>query len=537
MTRQHSNYQGANVVVAGYVRRSSHMQADNYSLDAQKRAIVDECKRRDLPAPIFYEDDERSARGEQIVKRPAFKRLLEDAESGRVNMIMVHTLDRWSRNVMVTLQSFRILADNRTAFVSLSEHIDYSSPEGKLQLTILAAFAAYFSDMLAKHTSKGKGERAAQGLYNGDVPFGYKRVGPKLPPERDPVNYPGLRMIGEMRLQGVSAEKIADAVNAAGYRTGSKRFGERLFTGDTITAVLRNVFYAPYAPDDDRGIIMYHGEKHRGQHPAAFTYEEWHQIRAVTLSMHHNANRPETARRVYELAGYIACVHCGLTLRCQGHNKTGHTYYRDTAKTRRLPCPTSGDLTVRADLARTQFGDLLKGLVLPSTWRETIRQKMIAAAEAAGVNTVAIEREKERLKLKRGRILKQHREGYIDDEEMQGELAAVELTLRDLELPDVDGVKLDEVIAAGERMPGIAALWDIAEVEERRDMVMLLLEPGGLSYDLEQKVIAAIQPRPAFLPILRLLDEVVEFDEARGLLVTKSWQDRNRRDSNPRSSA
>src|SRR2546425_4440634 len=45
--------------------------------------------------------------------------------------------------------------------------------------TILAAFAAYFSDMLAKHTSKGKGERAAQGLYNGDVPFGYRWTGPK----------------------------------------------------------------------------------------------------------------------------------------------------------------------------------------------------------------------------------------------------------------------------------------------------------------------------------------------------------------------
>ena len=59
---------------------------------------------------------------------------------------------------------------SRTPFISLSEHIDYSTPEGMLQLMILAAFAAYFSDMLSKHTSKGKGERAAQGLYNGDIP-------------------------------------------------------------------------------------------------------------------------------------------------------------------------------------------------------------------------------------------------------------------------------------------------------------------------------------------------------------------------------
>lgn len=166
----------------------------------------------------------------------------EDAEAERIQIIMVHTLDRWSRNVMVTLQSFRILADHHIAFISLSEHIDYSAPEGRLQLTILAAFAAYFSDMLARHTSKGKGERAAQGLHNGDIPFGYRWVGAKLPLEYDPKTFPGLRLIGELRMQGMSAERIATAVNAAGYRTGSKRFGERLFTIDTINAITRNAF-------------------------------------------------------------------------------------------------------------------------------------------------------------------------------------------------------------------------------------------------------------------------------------------------------
>src|SRR5437660_3144251 len=225
MIQQPIRSESSSVVVAGYVRRSSEMQKDNYSIDAQKRAIKDGCALRGLPEPIFYEDDERSARGEQIAKRPAFKRLLDDVQAGRVQVIIVHTLDRWSRNVMVTLQSFRILAQHHTAFISLSEHIDYSTPEGRLQLTILAAFAAYFSDMLAKHTSKGKGERAAQGLYNGDVPFGYRWTGSKTPPEHDPDDFPGLRMLGELRMQGFTADEIADRLNAPGYRTGSRRSG------------------------------------------------------------------------------------------------------------------------------------------------------------------------------------------------------------------------------------------------------------------------------------------------------------------------
>ena len=81
----------------------------------------------------------------------------------------------------------------------------------------------------------------------------------------------------------------------------------------------------------------------------------------------------------------------------------------------------------------------------------------------------------------------------------------------------------------------MAALWDEATPEERREMVMLLLEPGGLYYDLELKIIAALKPRPAFLPILRMLNGVVEYDEVRGILVTENWQDRNRRASTHRS--
>ena len=535
-TIRQPNHSESSIVVAGYVQRSSEMQKDNYSIDAQKRAIRDACKLRDLPEPIFYEDDERSARGEQIAKRPAFKRLLDDIQTGHVHIVIVHTLDRWSRNVMVTLQSFRILSQSRTAFISLSEHIDYSTPEGMLQLTILAAFAAYFSDMLSKHTSKGKGERAAQGLYNGDVPFEYRWTGPKTPPEHDPDEFPGLRMLGELRMQGYTADEIAERLNAAGYRTGSKRFGARLFTSDTVTAMLRTEFYAAFAPGDDRGTVTYHNQRHRGLHQAAFTYEEWQQIRSITQSMVRKPQQQTQARRFYEFAGYVADIHCGLPLRAQGKSTTtDYEYYRDTARERRIPCPAGGHLTLRSDLVRAQFGEMLKSLLLPDNWREEIRRQMIAEAQAQGTMIDSVEREKERLKLKKTRILKQHREGYIDDEEFHGEMAAVELALHQLQTPEVNGVRLDDVLAAGEHIPGMAALWDEATPEERREMVMLLLEPGGLYYDLELKMIAALKPRPPFLPILRMLNGVVEYDEVKGILVTENWQDRNRRATNHRS--
>ena len=379
-------------------------------------------------------------------------------------VVMVHTLDRWSRNVMVTLQSFRILSQNRTPFISLNENIDYSTPEGMLQLTILAAFAAYFSDMLAKHTSKGKGERAAQGLYNGDVPFGYRWTGPKTPPEHDPETFPGLRMLGELRMQGFTADEIAEKLNLAGYRTGSKRFGQRLFTSDTVTAMLRTEFYAVGLRNPFRfSFATARAGRRRGPPGSS---------RAREISTGHCC--PSwmllrwQAKRFYEFAGYLADIHCGLALRAQGKSTTtDYEYYRDTARERRIPCPAGGHLMLRSDLVRAQFGEMLKSLVLPDNWREVIRRQMIAEAQTQGILLDSMEREKERLKLKRTRILKQHREGYIDDDEFHGEIAAVELALHQLQTPEVNGVKFGDVIQAGEHIPGMAALWDEATPDER----------------------------------------------------------------------
>ncbi len=216
-----------------------------------------------------------------------------------------------------------------------------------------------------------------------------------------------------------------------------------------------------------------------------------------------------------------------------GHPGKDYSYYKDMAKARQYPCPAGRYLQARTDLVTRQFGELLRGLRLPPYWREMIREQMLEVAKKQGLDVDWVEREKERLRLKRGRILKQHREGYIDDEEFEGEMAAVELALRAFEAPLVDGVSLEEVISAGERLPGMTALWDVATVEERRQIVTHLVKPEGLHYVVEVKEIAAITPTPEFLPVLRLLEGVIEYEEATGTLVTSRWRQRNRRASVP----
>jgi len=509
-------------IIAGYVRRSSEMQKENYSLDAQKRAIFNSLSPEERLLLVFFTDDESSARGDQIARRPEFKKLLGEVQVGRVQKIVVHSLDRWSRNVTVTLQSFRILSDHQVEFVSLTEHIDYSTAEGRLYLTFLTAFAAYSSDSVAKHTSKGKGERAAQGLHNGDVPFGYCHVGEKQPPAIDPETNLGLRMIGELRLHGCSSAEIATLINDAGYRTGSKRFGQRLFNGDTITAILRNEFFAEYAPASGYGTVTYKGQRYQGQHLATFTYEEWQRIREITRCMAGSSQGPSDVRRTYDFTKYILCAHCTTPLCAAGDGKD-KGYYRDVAKQRRLvSCPAGGNQQVRVDLVRCQFGELLKELQLPEDWRTLVQRKVQEELAAAGVDQAAQRRERERLRLKKVRTLKlSQEEGYMDEDEFRTEIASIELLMRELDNSNLNGVHLEEILQEGEHLPDMAAFWDVATPEERREIVMYLLEPEGLYYDIARACIVALRPRPVFLYLLRLVRGLEEKEGDPSLLLVQ----------------
>ena len=62
---------------------------------------------------------------------------------------------------------------------------------------------------------------------------------------------------------------------------------------------------------------------------------------------------------------------------------------------------------------------------------------------------------------------------------------------------EVGEVAYDEVREAGEHLPGMAVLWDVATPEERYEMVTMLLEPEGLFCDSESKMIAALKQHPA----------------------------------------
>ena len=110
--------------------------------------------------------------------------LLQDAKVGKFDIVVVHTIDRWSRNVGVQRQALQMLGDAKVGFASVTEDFDFTTPSGKLMLTMIGGVAEFFSDQLGVHVAKAQRYRASIGLPLGPIPFGYRT------PEAGGVSHP-----------------------------------------------------------------------------------------------------------------------------------------------------------------------------------------------------------------------------------------------------------------------------------------------------------------------------------------------------------
>jgi DNA invertase Pin-like site-specific DNA recombinase len=214
-----------------YLRVSSEEQIIGYSLPAQERAIAAYCAQHGYEIVARYRDEGKSARSDDVAKRPGFRQLITDAEARRFDVVIVHKLDRFARNRRVAFDAFHRLGSAGVGFVSIAENMDYSTPAGQLMLTMLVGLAQFYSDNLSWETKKGKGERKARGLHNGLLPFGTTKGPDGLPvidttawacdaaTRREIVPADGLQLAFELAAAGKSDREIAQTLTEAGYRT------------------------------------------------------------------------------------------------------------------------------------------------------------------------------------------------------------------------------------------------------------------------------------------------------------------------------
>ena len=126
--------------VAAYARVSMESERMNHSLSAQisyYSSLIQ--KNPDWEYAGVYADDGIS--GTAIAKRDEFKRMISDAEEGKIDIILTKSIQRFARNTVDLLETVRHLKDIGVEVRFEKEHINSMSGDGELMLTILASFA------------------------------------------------------------------------------------------------------------------------------------------------------------------------------------------------------------------------------------------------------------------------------------------------------------------------------------------------------------------------------------------------------------
>ena len=335
------------VKAAMYARFSSEMQREE-SIEAQLRAMRAYAAQNGLTVVEEYIDRAKSATTDQ---RPEFQRMIEDSKKKMFHVLLVHKLDRFARNRYDSIGYRMELKRNGVALISVLEYFDEDSPESIILESVLEAMAEYYSKNLAREVEKGKKENAMHGKHNGGIPpLGYDLDRTEMRLVLNEHEAEVVKLIYQMYLNDFGYERIAEELNARGYKT--KR-GDR-FSKTSLYSILKNekytgtYVYGKSAPKDVDGKRNGHAYKPDADiirikdcMPAIISYDDYSAAQYKMNNRKRRSGRCKT-KEVYLLSGKVTCGVCGYGMygnkRRNGQTKKLYVSYVCGTKDRKNNC-------------------------------------------------------------------------------------------------------------------------------------------------------------------------------------------------------
>ena len=142
-------------MMVGYVRCSTNAQ------DTQRQ--VDELVRAGVHQDDIWGDYASGA----TMDRDGWHGCLRDLQAG--DILVVHSLDRLSRDTLDTLATFRMLAERGVKVRVLNMDLNTETPVGRFSLTVFAAFAQLERDMALDRTRSGLARARERGVIGGAI--------------------------------------------------------------------------------------------------------------------------------------------------------------------------------------------------------------------------------------------------------------------------------------------------------------------------------------------------------------------------------
>lgn len=329
--------------IAAYCRVSTDKTDQINSLEAQKRFFYEYTERTGDTLVRLYADEGIS--GTKIRNRKEFLCLMQEAETGAFDMVVVKDISRFARNTVDLLQSIRKLKSLGIETLFLTANMN-SMGNSEFILTIFGALAQEESANTSKRVKFGKKLNAEKGRVP-NIVFGYdKSAGDYFNLSINEQEAAVVRRIFEWyNDEGYGSAKIAKMLNENGLRT--KR--GCLWSQNAICRILNNALYAGKVINGKQEVTDFLTGKREAKDETDWLVTERPDLRIIEPEQYELAVRlmqergkafkvsKERHSNKYLFSTLIKCKDCGWSFRrmvrtykntyvrwiCSGHNGHG----------------------------------------------------------------------------------------------------------------------------------------------------------------------------------------------------------------------
>jgi len=204
-----------------------------------------------------YVDD--GITGTSDIKRDNFMKMIEDARSGKFDLIVTKEISRFSRNTLDSIKYTRELLSYGVAVLFVNDNINTAMPDSELRLTIMASMAQDEIRRLSERVKFGMNRAIERGeILGNNMLYGYKKEKDTgvLNIIEDEAKI--VRRIYELYgIEKLSLSKISKTLNSEGLRTCQNK----KWCISTISRMIENPKYKGYYCAKKSEIVDYMTKK------------------------------------------------------------------------------------------------------------------------------------------------------------------------------------------------------------------------------------------------------------------------------------
>jgi len=321
-----------------YLRLSQEdlREGDSVSIDNQRMMLTKYVNDKGWTLVDTYVDDGWTGTD---FNRPDVQRLLDDAKSGRINIIVVKDLSRFGRNYIQVGQYIDyIFPLNNIRFIAINDGVDTADRNSTAleMMPIINLFNEWHASSTSKKIKAVVEANAKAGKYGcKQAAYGYiKGDDEKHTPIINPETAPVVLSIFQMRAQGISPRHIADKLNEDGILNPTdyhySKIGKEpvitmrhLWSAATVRTILHNKIYLGQLAQLRRTTVSHKNHKIvykdesdwviiENNHEPIITQELWERVREVESSV--SRGKPTKTGYVNPLCGLMFCADCGFKM-------------------------------------------------------------------------------------------------------------------------------------------------------------------------------------------------------------------------------